>query len=74
MPPLHTAPVAPVKEPAKVIALLFAQTVPAGPAFTVGAAVKVITLSLVTGIQFPLPVLLNVSVKVPAATSAAVGV
>ena len=53
---------------------MFAHTVPFGPAFTVGAVVNVITLLLVTGKQLPLPVLLSVSVNVPAAISAAVGV
>ena len=73
VPPLHTAPVAPLWVPARVIAGLFAQTVPFGPAFTVGAGVNVIVLLLDTGLQFPLPVLVNVKVIAPAAISAAVG-
>ena len=57
-----------------MIALLFAQTDPFGPALTVGAGVNVITLLLATGRQLPLPVLVSVRVNVPAAISAAVGV
>jgi hypothetical protein len=66
--------VAPLCEPAKVIAELFAQTVPFGPAFTEGAGVKLITRLLCTGLQVPFPVLVKVSVKVPPAISPAVGV
>src|SRR5688572_22158803 len=50
VPPLHTAPVAPIWLPARVIAELFAQTVPFGPASTVGAGVNVIVLLLDTGL------------------------
>jgi hypothetical protein len=74
VPPLQIAPVEPVKEPFKVIALLFAQTVPFAPASTVGEGVKVITRLSDTAVQLPLPVVVKVSVNVPAASSAGVGV
>ena len=74
VPPLHTAPVAPLCVPAKVIALLFAHTVPFGPASTDGAGVNVIKRLLCTGLQVPLPVLVKVKVNVPPAISAEVGV
>ena len=73
-PPLQIAPVAPLKEPFKVITLLFAHTVPFAPASTIGAGVKVITRLLCTALQLPLPVVVKVSVNVPAASSAGVGV
>ena len=68
------APVEPVKDPFKVIALLFAHTVAFAPASTVGEGVKVITRLSDTAVQLPLPVVVNVSVNVPAASSAGVGV
>jgi hypothetical protein len=63
VPPLQIAPVATVTAPFKMIALLFAHTVPFAPAFTVGAGVKVITRLSETWLQVPLPVLVKVSVK-----------
>jgi hypothetical protein len=42
-PPVHVPPVAPVTDPFKLIALLFAHTDALAPAFTTGAGVKVIT-------------------------------
>ena len=62
-------PVAPVTDPFKLIALLFAQTDALAPAFTTGAGVKVITRFAETGLQLPLPVLVKVSVNVPKGTS-----
>ena len=68
------APVAIVTAPFKLMAALFAHTVPFAPASTVGAGVKVIKRLSDTALHVPLPVLVKVSVKVPAAISAAVGV
>ena len=68
------APPAPTTVPAKVIALLFAQTVAFAPASTVGAGVKVITLLSDTELHVPLPVVVKVSVNVPAESSAGLGV
>src|SRR4029453_794352 len=67
-------PVAPITEPARVIVEAFAQTLPSAPAFTIGAGVKVITLASLTGVQPPLPVVVRVGGRDPAAISAAVGV
>ena len=73
VPPLQITPVDTVKAPASVIAELFAHTVAFGPAFTVGAGVKVMTRLSETLLQLPLPVVVNVRVNVPAASSAGVG-
>ena len=73
-PPLQIPPVAPITDPFKVITELFVQTLPFAPALTKGAGVNVISLLLATGLHVPLPVLVNVSVSVPAAISAVVGV
>ena len=73
VPPLHVAPVATVTDPFKEMALLLAHTDPFAPALTVGAGVKVMVRLLVAGKHVPLPVVVNVSVNVPAAISAAVG-
>jgi hypothetical protein len=67
-------PVAPITDPFNAITELFVQTVPFEPALTTGADVMVITLLLGTALQLPLPVELSVSVTVPAAISAALGV
>ena len=73
-PPLHTPPVATVKEPFKATAALFAHTVRSAPAFAVGEGVMMkVTLSL-TALQLPLPAVVSVSVTVPAVRSAALGV
>ena len=53
---------------------LFAQRTPSVPALAVGDAVKVISTLSETGTQLPLPIVVNVKVMVPAATSAGVGV
>ena len=74
MPPLQIPPVAPITEPFRVMSALLRQTDPSAPAFTIGAGVNEITLLFVTGLHVPLPVLVSVSVNVPAAISAAVGV
>src|SRR5690606_9174939 len=72
--PLHTAPVATVKLPARVAVALFAQRLWSGPAFTVGAGVMVYVTWSLTALQRPLPALVSVRVTVPAARSAALGV
>ena len=72
-PPDQIPPDAIVTEPFKVTNALFPQTVWSAPAFTVGAGVMVIVILSVTALQFPLPVVVNVRVTVPAAISAAVG-
>ncbi len=74
VPPLQIAPVAMVTAPFRSMAALLAHTVPFIPASTVGAGVKVMTRLSDTAVQVPLPVLVRVSVKDPAAISAAVGV
>ena len=73
-PLLQETPVDPVNEPFKRIALLFAQTDPFKPASTVGDGVKVITRLSATAMQLPFPVVVKVSVNVPAASSVGVGV
>ena len=65
---------APVTVPFRLIVGLFAHTDPFAPAFTMGAGVKVIVRLPETTAQLPLPVLVSVRVRVPAAISAAVGV
>ena len=73
-PPLHTAPVAKVKEPFNEATGLLAQRVWLAPALAVGAGViKYVTLSL-TALQLLFPVEVRRSVTVPAVTSAALGV
>ena len=67
-------PVEPFITPANVMADALAQTVPLGPAFTVGAGVKVICLVSVTDEQLLLPVVVNVNVRIPPEISVAVGV
>ena len=52
----------------------FAHTVPFAPASTVGAGVKVIVRLSVAALQVPLPVVVRVNVRMPPASSAAVGV
>src|SRR5690606_8074909 len=74
VPPLHIPPEAPFTMPARVIAEALAHTVPFTPASTVGAGVKVIVLLSDTWPQLPLPVVVSVRLKVPAASSAGVGV
>ncbi len=74
VPPLHTPPAAPAAVPFRLMALLFAHTVPFAPALTVGAGVKVIVRLLMAATHVPLPVVVSVSVSEPAAISAAVGV
>src|SRR5436190_7413181 len=73
-PPLHTPPVATVKEPASATAALFAQTVRSAPALAVGAGVMVKVTWSLTALQLPLPVVVMVRVTVPAVRSARLGV
>ena len=56
------------------MAALLAHTLPLAPAFTVGAGVKWITLVALTALQLSLPVVVSVSVTMPAEISAGVGV
>ena len=74
VPPLQIPPPAPETDPFKVMVEAFAQTAPFAPALTIGAGVKVITRLSVAGLQVPLPVVLKVNVRMPPASSAAVGV
>lgn len=65
----------PVEEvPARFTNELLAQTLWLGPALTVGAGVKVRVMFELTALQVPLPVVVRVSVLLPAAISAADGV
>ena len=75
VPPVHI-PVddPPVIEPFKVTSGLLAQTDWFTPALTIGAGVMVIVILSLTGLQFPLPVVVSVKVTVPAVISAAEGV
>ena len=74
VPPLQVAPVAPFITPAKVIALALEQTVPLGPASTVGAGVKFTLTVSFTAVQLLLPVVVNTKFKIPLAISVTVGV
>ncbi len=73
-PPLQAPPVAPVTLPFRASAALLAQTDTGAPAFTIAAGVKLITMLSVTALHEPLPVVVSVSVTLPLAISAAVGV
>src|SRR6185436_15240296 len=73
-PPLQIPPVATVTAPARVTVGLFAQLVRSAPAFAVGEGVNETVTWSVTALHRPLPVVVNVSVTKPAATSAGVGV
>ena len=73
-PPLHTAPEATVKEPESSVAALLAQSTRSTPAFAVGAGVMVQVTWSLTALQVPLPAEVRVSVTLPAASSAALGV
>ena len=64
--------VPPVTDPLRTWEAADAQTLASAPAFTIGGAEIVSVMALETGVH-PL-VLVNVSVRVPAAISAALGV
>ena len=72
--PDHDPPLATVTLPFNWMLALFAQNTAPVPASAVGDAVKVISTLSVTGTQLPLPIVVRVSVNVPAAISAGVGV
>lgn len=74
VPPLQTPPAATVTIPFKEMSALFTQAVELPPALAVGPAVKVSSTSSGTALQFPLPVVVRVSVAEPLAISAADGV
>ena len=73
-PPLHTPPVATVTLPFKATCALFAQRVTSTPAFTTGEGVKFKVMLSLTWTHEPLPVVVSVSVTLPFAISAGVGV
>src|SRR5690554_1019975 len=73
MPPLHITPDALVNEPFKETTGLLAQEVKFAPALTVGFLSKEITTSSDSAKQFPLAMVVRVSVTLPLAISAAVG-
>ena len=74
VPPLQLPPVATCTLPFRATVPLFAHTVTSGPALAVGASVKVSSTWSVAALHRPLPVVVRVSVTLPAAISAAVGV
>lgn len=69
----HCPPVAMVTDPLSVNTALLEQTPTSGPAFTTGASVMVIINWSVTARHPPLLVEVSVSVTLPAAVSAALG-
>jgi hypothetical protein len=69
----HCPPVAIVTFPFRLTFELFPQTVMSAPAVTTGASVRLITSWSVTALHPPLFVDVSVSVTVPAAVSAALG-
>lgn len=70
---VQTTPAATVNTAFRFTFALFPQTVTSGPALTVGAGVIVITIWSVAGGHPPLLVEVSVSVTVPAAMSAGLG-
>src|SRR5690554_4409372 len=72
-PPDHVPPVAPDTEPDKLSWALFSHTLMAVPASTVGAGVKLMVTSSVTGAQLPWPVVVSVRVRLPELISVWVG-
>src|SRR5690606_35697466 len=74
LPPLHCTPVAPVTVAFSTASALLAQRVWSAPAFTVGAGMMVKVTWSVSARQSPLPAVVRVSVTLPAAISAALGV
>ena len=70
----HNHAVAIVEIPVRVTSALLPQTGVVVPASTVGASVKVIVTLSVNGLQSPTPVVVKVSIMLPFAVSADVGV
>ena len=73
-PPVQMPPLATVTLPLSDTAGALAHTVWSAPASTVGGSVKVMVIWSLTAAQLPLPVVVRVSVTLPAAISEAVGV
>ena len=72
-PPLQMPPLAMPTEPFSTTLALLAQAVMSAPAFTTGGGVKFRETWSATDTQPPLPVVVRVSVTLPAAISAGVG-
>ena len=74
LPPLQMPPVAIENEPERFTDGAFAHRTRSRPAFAVGAGVIVQVTWSLTALQFPLPVVVSVSVTNPALRSATLGV